>query len=64
MRTIVIVEGATDQLALTLAARRMGREVEAEDIAIMPIGGAHAITAFLAELVREHPQVKIAGLCD
>ena len=32
MRTIVIVEGATDKLALTLAARRLGRNLEAEDI--------------------------------
>ena len=64
MRTIVIVEGATDKLALTLAARRLGRDIEAEDIAIIPIGGAHAITRVLAELAGEHPQVRIAGLCD
>ena len=64
MRTIVIVEGPTDKLALTLAARRLGRNLEAEDIALMPIGGAHAITRFLAELAGEQSQVRIAGLCD
>jgi hypothetical protein len=64
VRTIVIVEGATDHLALTLAARRLGLDLEAEDVTVMPIGGAHAINGFLAELVREDPQIKIAGLCD
>lgn len=64
MHTIVIVEGATDKLALTLAARRLGRDIEAEDIAIMPIGGAHAITRLLAELAGRDPKVRIAGLCD
>ena len=64
MHTIVIVEGATDKLALTLAARRLGRDIEAEDLAIIPIGGAHAIPRYLAELAGEHSQVRIAGLCD
>jgi hypothetical protein len=64
MRTIVIVEGATDKLALTFAARRLGRDIEAEDIAVTPMGGAHAITRFLAELAGEYSQVRIAGLCD
>lgn len=64
MRTIVIVEGGTDKLALTLAARRLGRNIEAEDIALMPIGGAHAITRFLEELAGKDSQVRIAGLCD
>ena len=60
----MIVEGTTDQLALTLAARRLGRDLEAEDITVMPIGGAHAINGFLADLVGKHSEVKIAGLCD
>ncbi len=64
VHTIVIVEGATDRLALTLAARRLGRDIEAEDLAIMPIGGAHAITRVLAELAGQRAQVRIAGMCD
>ena len=64
MHTIVIVEGATDKVAVTLAARRLGRDIEAEDLAITPIGGAHAMPRILAELAGRHPQVRIAGLCD
>lgn len=60
----MIVEGATDQLALTLAARRLGRDLEAEGIDIKPIGGAHAIGGMLARLAGERPEVRIAGLCD
>lgn len=60
----MIVEGTTDQLALTLAARRLGRDLEAEGITVMPIGGAHAINGFLTDLLRKNPEVKIAGLCD
>jgi hypothetical protein len=60
----VIVEGTTDQLALTLAARRLGRDLEAEGITVMPIGGAHAINGFLTELLGKNPEVRIAGLCD
>jgi hypothetical protein len=64
MPTIVIVEGATDKLALTLAARRLGRDLDAENIDVVPIGGAHAITGFLKELAGGHPPAAIAGLCD
>jgi hypothetical protein len=64
VRTIVIVEGETDRLALTTAARRVGRDLEAERILVAPIGGAHAIARFLTELRREQVDVEIAGLCD
>ena len=60
----MIVEGATDKLALTLAARRLGRDIDAEGVEIIPIGGAHAIGAFLTELDGERHHVKVAGLCD
>ncbi|HKV88655.1 MAG TPA: TOPRIM nucleotidyl transferase/hydrolase domain-containing protein [Candidatus Dormibacteraeota bacterium] len=64
MHTIVIVEGETDKLALTTAARRLGQDIGAEEVDITPIGGAHAISRVLAALAREPSQVRIAGLCD
>ncbi|HEX2646438.1 MAG TPA: TOPRIM nucleotidyl transferase/hydrolase domain-containing protein [Candidatus Dormibacteraeota bacterium] len=64
MRTIVVVEGITDQLALTLAARRMGRDLEAESVSVVPIHGAHAIGRFLRQLAAEEPRAKLAGLYD
>jgi hypothetical protein len=64
VRTIVLVEGVTDELALTLAARRLGRDVEAEGVSIVPINGAHAISRFLRRLAAEEPGAKLAGLYD
>src|SRR5256886_11132390 len=62
--TIVLVEGVTDELALTLAARRLGRDLEAEGVSVVPINGAHAISRFLRELAAEEPGAKLAGLYD
>lgn len=42
MRTIVLVEGVTDALALTLAARRSGRDLTAKGVSVLPINGGHA----------------------
>ena len=64
MRTIVLVEGVTDELALTLAARRLGRDLKAEGVSVVPINGAHAISRFLRQLAAEEPGAKLAGLYD
>jgi hypothetical protein len=59
-RAVVLVEGISDQRALEALAERRGRDLEAESIAIVPIGGAQAIGRALREL----RGVKVAGLCD
>ena len=64
MRTIVLVEGVTDELALTLAARRSGRDLEAEGVSLVPINGVHAIGRFLRRLAAEEPRANLAGLYD
>src|SRR5712692_10474823 len=64
VRTIVLVEGVTDELALRLAARRSGRDLNAEGVSIIPINGAHAISRFLRQLAAEKPGAKLAGLYD
>src|SRR5205823_2045068 len=64
VRTIVLVEGVTDELALTLSARRSGRDLEAEGVSIVPINGAHAISRFLRQLAAEEPEARLAGLYD
>ena len=46
-RAVVLVEGISDQIALETLAGRQGRELAAEGIVIVPIGGAHAITRYL-----------------
>ena len=59
-RAVVLVEGTSDQRALEALAERRGRDLEAERVALVPIGGAQAIGRFLREL----DGVKVAGLCD
>ena len=63
-RTVVLVEGISDQRALEALARRRGRRLDAERISIVPIGGAQAIGNFLARLGRRELDLKLAGLCD
>jgi len=64
MSYAVLVEGVTDELALTLAARRSGRDLEAEGVSVVPINGAHAISRFLQRLAAEQPGANVAGLYD
>jgi len=64
VHTIVLVEGVTDELALTLAARRSGRDLKAEGVTVVPINGAHAISRFLRQLAAEEDGAKLAGLYD
>lgn len=62
--TIVLVEGVTDELALRLAARRLGRDLEAERVSVVPMNGAHAMSRFLRNLAAEQPHARLAGLYD
>ncbi|WP_245828578.1 TOPRIM nucleotidyl transferase/hydrolase domain-containing protein [Micromonospora avicenniae] len=61
---VVLVEGISDQAALETAAMGRGRDLEAEGVVIVPMGGAHAIGHFLARLAPLAPGVRRAGLCD
>ena len=47
MPRVVIVEGESDRVALETLARRRGRDLAAEGVEIVAIGGAHAIRRFL-----------------
>jgi hypothetical protein len=62
--TVVLVEGVSDQIALETAAVGRGRDLEADRVVIVPIGGAHATRRFLTELGPVSSHVRIAGLCD
>lgn len=59
---LVLVEGILDQVALETAAA--GRDLAAEGIVIVPIGGAHAIGRFLTDLGPAAARVRLTGLCD
>jgi hypothetical protein len=63
-RTVVLVEGISDQLALEALAGRRGRHLDAEGIAVVPIGGAQNIGSFLDRFGPRGMDVRLAGLCD
>src|SRR5262249_35636722 len=63
-RAVVLVEGRSDQVALGALAHRRGRDLDAEQISIVPIGGAQAIGRFLDRFGPRGLDVKLAGLCD
>jgi len=64
LRTVLLVEGVSDQRALEALARRRGRNLDAERVAIVPMGGATNIGHFLRRLGAPGPGLRLAGLCD
>ena len=60
----MLVEGTSDQRAVAALAERLGRNLAAEGISIVPMGGAQAIGRFLAHFGPEGLDVRLAGLCD
>ena len=63
-RAVVLVEGVSDQLALEALARRRGRDLGAEGVSIVPIGGSKNIGRFLDLFGPGGADVVLAGLCD
>jgi hypothetical protein len=64
VQAVVLVEGISDRCAVEALASRRGRDLRAEGIEVVPIGGAQAIGRFLARLVQPGLGVRVAGLCD
>lgn len=63
-RGVVLVEGISDKVALEALARRLERDLDAERVSVLPIGGAQAIGNVLDRLGPGGLGVRIAGLCD
>jgi Overcoming lysogenization defect protein-like, TOPRIM domain len=61
VNAVILVEGVSDGLALEALAVRKGRDLRAEGVSVVAIGGAQAIGRFVE---RFHPQARLAGLCD
>ena len=59
-RALILVEGISDRVALEALAERRRRDLDAEGVSIVPIGGAQAIGRFLESA----GDVRLAGLCD
>jgi Overcoming lysogenization defect protein-like, TOPRIM domain len=57
---VVLVEGITDRIALEAVAAKLGRDLGAEGIEVVPIGGAQAVRRAAARYEGE----RVVGLCD
>jgi hypothetical protein len=63
-RTVVLVEGISDQLALEALAERRSRNLDAEAVSIVPMGGSKNVGSFLDLFGPHGLDVRLAGLCD
>jgi hypothetical protein len=57
---VVLVEGTSDRRAVETLAHRRGRDLEAEGIAVVPMGGY----GNLPRLLEQYRDVRLAGLYD
>jgi len=61
---VILVEGLSDQAALLTLAARSGRNLDADGVFVVPMGGATNIGHFLARFGPDGFGVRLAGLCD
>ena len=64
LRAVVLVEGVSDRVAVETLAGRRGRDLAAEGVSVVPIGGAQAIGRFLTRFGPAGLGLRLAGLCD
>jgi hypothetical protein len=60
LRGVVLVEGTSDRSAVEALARRRGRDLQAEGVAIVPMGGY----GNLPRLLGQYQSLRLAGLYD
>ena len=63
-RSVVLVEGVSDQIAVETLAGRRGRDLAAEGIVVVPVGGVHGIVGYLRRFGPDGAGARLAGLCD
>ena len=60
LRGAILVEGTSDRRAVEALARRRGRDLEADGVAVVPMGGYGNLPRF----VERYHDVRLAGLYD
>ncbi|MEU6077936.1 ATP-dependent endonuclease [Micromonospora sp. NPDC047074] len=63
-RAVVLVEGASDRVALETLAARRGRDLDADGVRVVSMGGATNIGHFLDRLGPAGRGLRLAGLYD
>jgi len=63
-RAVILVEGTSDRLALEVLARRRGRDLAADGVAVIAMHGATNLRRYLERFGPGGLDLKLAGLCD
>jgi hypothetical protein len=64
IRTVVLVEGESDKSAIEALAERRGRNLAAEGVSLVAMGGATNIGTYVATFGPSGRDLRLAGLCD
>ncbi|MGW0533855.1 TOPRIM nucleotidyl transferase/hydrolase domain-containing protein [Streptomyces sp. NPDC003032] len=64
VRTAVLLEGPSDLAAVEALAARRGRDLAAEGVCVVPMGGAMSIGRYAGLLGPPGLGLRLAGLCD
>ena len=64
MKAVILVEGVSDQRAVETLAARRGRSLAREGVAVVPIGGAHALARHVERFGPRGLDLGLAGMCD
>ncbi|WP_432136619.1 MULTISPECIES: TOPRIM nucleotidyl transferase/hydrolase domain-containing protein [unclassified Streptomyces] len=64
VRTAVLLEGPSDLAAVETLAARHGRDLSAEGVCVMPMGGAMSVGRFAGLLGPPGLGLRLTGLCD
>ncbi|WP_284736045.1 TOPRIM nucleotidyl transferase/hydrolase domain-containing protein [Dongia deserti] len=63
-RSIVLVEGISDQIAVETLASLQARDLTKEGVVVVPIGGSRSVSRFLARFRPTGVGLRVSGLCD
>jgi hypothetical protein len=64
VRAAVLVEGASDLAAVEALAARRGRDLAAEGVCVVPMGGAMSVGRYAGILGPDGLGLRLSGLCD
>ncbi|MEV4655850.1 ATP-dependent endonuclease [Micromonospora sp. NPDC049301] len=64
LTAVVLVEGVSDRCAVEALAERRDRDLAAEGVCVLPIGGAMGVARFLRILGAKGLALTVRGLCD
>lgn len=63
-RSVLVVEGVSDQIAVEALAGRCGVDLASARAVVVPIGGAHALARGVSAIAMQWPDARVGGMCD